>query len=1113
MAMTADGTDHRVDRSPFVWSIVVLLFVLRVIGPVWNSDLFSFFPDSASFSKVARIGPFSPEFWFTERPIGLPLVFWATSSDVRWLVVVQTVVYASAATFVGATILRLARSRALGWVAAVLVGAIVVQPRFALWTVEVLSESLGLTASMLALALWLRVAPSPTRRRIVAATLATVAWLLVRDSHGLPVLVIVAAMVVVAWRCRDRRTRRTTMGCAAVLLAAFAYVAISQGVSERNQYPLINNVGLRILPDDNMTDSFVDKGMPVSPTLLDRTGRNAWDDGEVFLVSPELAEFRDWVRGSGQFDQLTSLVTDAGFWLDVFGRELPGAVRYDFGDYDRFDVGDRLPSRFAWFSGIDSIATFWWFVFVAALGVIVIARRTRLLAIILGTGLVATLTELYASIATDAVEVQRHTIGPLLRLNMLCVITAMLAVDALVRRESPGRAPSRNTWLPVASMSAVVMGVIGWFAVEGRSQDYDPQYARTIVERAARFGGTYYENGIHNKGPIETLVYDAARLVTSFDTYWFAIASLVLVISITLGLAAATTSRVFEATPTAMAVAATLTTLHFFVSSSDYAGVVYSRNITTVMLAIVWMWALSDRPWSEPRRARRAWIGSFVVLGLAVQTLVTTIFAALAVTALLAHRRRISTTLKRPIITAISSFVLATLSAPIWYLLRGRLEEFWSGWWTYATFMSDSTGRGYMEQIGLGWNTMVDYYQERPESALVVIIFVLVGLTRRSKLTAVQRSVGIALVAWFCGGWIELILGQRYSSHYFSVIAVPVALMLASIIAQLSPALTVIGRWWGEPRTADDRRVAHAPTMFAAALLLVSQGSSLFWDGASRAGRFVSFAQESQRRESALDGQSRTVRAILDLVSEDGDAVLAWTMYPWTYLNNERVPATRFSWKSFMLGEIYLGRTSVDYVLPRTWEWFAEDVRESNPAAYLRPQETVLVESAPFADYVNDQFIEAFDGEAVEVRVRRSIWNEITRFDTDSQSRSTPFVDDTGCFRWHGTIDTLSPDAPFGFTFEDLDGSAETVHVSIDARRAWSSSDNVEFASTPRNEESAELTLVVGPRAALLLENEEVVAAVRLDGTVRTTVVAPFDIEVVDGRHSRLTGVPGCVNS
>ncbi|NDD97971.1 MAG: hypothetical protein EBZ93_10800, partial [Actinobacteria bacterium] len=311
------ATSGRIDRSPFVFTIAVLIFVMRVVGPLWRAGMPSFFPDSASFLKVARLGPFSPEFWFTERPVGMPLVFWLVGFDVRWLAVVQSTAYAVAAAFLCATLLRVLSSRWLAWAASALVASIAAQPRFALWCVEALSESLGLTTSVIALAFWIAFANHPSRRMLTISSVATAAWALTRDSHGLPLMIVVMALAFGTWRLREPAMRRTALRCTLALGLTFAYVVVSQGVSNRNQYPLMNNVGLRILPDESMTNSFVDKGMPMSEPLLDRTGRNTWDDGEVFLNSPELESFRDWANGTGQFDQLTSLLTDAPFWIDV----------------------------------------------------------------------------------------------------------------------------------------------------------------------------------------------------------------------------------------------------------------------------------------------------------------------------------------------------------------------------------------------------------------------------------------------------------------------------------------------------------------------------------------------------------------------------------------------------------------------------------------------------------------------------------------------------------------------------------------------------------------------------------------------------------------------------
>ena len=69
----------------------------------------------------------------------------------------------------------------------------------------------------------------------------------------------------------------------------------------------------------------------------------------------------------------------------------------------------------------------------------------------------------------------------------------------------------------VVVFAAAVIG--NWL----RSQNVDPEYTYDIVLRTIRFGGTYYENGIHNKGPLEPFVYQVAAWISSRDSFWYAI--------------------------------------------------------------------------------------------------------------------------------------------------------------------------------------------------------------------------------------------------------------------------------------------------------------------------------------------------------------------------------------------------------------------------------------------------------------------------------------------------------------------------------------------------------------------------------------------------------------
>ena len=61
--------------------------------------------------------------------------------------------------------------------------------------------------------------------------------------------------------------------------------------------------------------------------------------------------------------------------------------------------------------------------------------------------------------------------------------------------------------------------------------DWDPTYIREIVERTMRYGGSFYVNGIHNKGPLEPIVYRFAATFSSWDSYWYAVTVLVMVLA------------------------------------------------------------------------------------------------------------------------------------------------------------------------------------------------------------------------------------------------------------------------------------------------------------------------------------------------------------------------------------------------------------------------------------------------------------------------------------------------------------------------------------------------------------------------------------------------------
>jgi hypothetical protein len=229
-----------------------------------------------------------------------------------------------------------------------------------------------------------------------------------------------------------------------------------------------------------------------------------------------------------------------------------------------------------------------------------------------------------------------------------------------------------------------------------------------------------------------------------------------------------------------------------------------------------------------------------------------------------------------------------------------------------------------------------------------------------------------------------------------------------------------------------------------------------------------------------------------------------------------------------MIGEVYLGKTSPKYVLPDTWNWFAQDMQQTQPRAFARPKETLLDKQTPFAQYVSANYTTAYDGNSMEVGVSKQLWTTLIDEPTQSMniaedeifSETSPYVlSNTNCVRIAGTLnfDQLSDDSGIVFNLTDPTAAFENVHLSLSAIRASSSSDTVEFTGKDIEHDSAEplkFVLVVGSRSAVLVVDGKVAA-----GT-RTGDQAQLSVAIKSGQPSlnslRIDTSPkldGCSNS
>jgi hypothetical protein len=657
---------------------------------------------------------------------------------------------------------------------------------------------------------------------------------------------------------------------------------------------------------------------------------------------------------------------------------------------------------------------------------------------------------------------------------------------------------------PVVIGVFAALAIIAVFHMQLSTANYDPQYMRVLVERTIRLGGSYYENGIHNKGPLEPVVYELAGRIGGRSGFWFVIA--IFTMATTLVIAAATaivTELAGGVRAVAIAVAAMAAT-HLTLSGSDYAGVLYSRNITVGLLAAAFALGAWDGAWRTERRRVGAVLVAGLAVGLAVQTLLSACFTAAPVLAWVMWTRRHEQVRSRPAWLAVPLVAgFGFLSAPIYYRIFGPWDAFVDGWWTYARWMNTATGRSLGGQFGLGVDQFGDYYGDRPVLFVVTVAFLAEMVVRWRSLGGSDRALRATIAGWWLAAWIELVLSQRYSSHYFSILAVPSLLMIAVLVGVTTRRLATMS-------SAASTVLSTALPLAVTIITIYVGGTAPFREGFREASAFHGVDDFDDRREQLIDGRTHMLRAALDLVSEPDDPLLMWTSYPWPYLNLHRVPATRYIWKNFLLGEIYLARSGPQYVLPGTWETFAADVERADPTAFVVEAVNPVVPGTPFETLVDDNFSTVFTDDVATLAFRDDLAQWLRSPPRSSSEASTPTVgldpdapeelEPSGCFRLDGDI-VSAPlnEARVSFRFGSVSSVGEVV-PSITFARTGDGSAAVTSRGTAGNPFAAQVvvspadatafTLVVGSRAAVLVVDGMIVGAVAMDGRDVVTVEA-----------------------
>jgi hypothetical protein len=251
------------------------------------------------------------------------------------------------------------------------------------------------------------------------------------------------------------------------------------------------------------------------------------------------------------------------------------------------------------------------------------------------------------------------------------------------------------------------------------------------------------------------------------------------------------------------------------------------------------------------------------------------------------------------------------------------------------------------------------------------------------------------------------------------------------------------------------------------------------------------------------DGGIRTTQAVLDLVSRDGDPVLAWTADPTIYSQLHRVPATRFITTDDLSTPLVHGRRVAPAVLKSPSIMLTRDLARSSPALMLTKTPVPA-----WVQAVAQLFPTIYPDASVPIGMRSALASQIldpstpTAWHPDSvpstkewQSKDATVIFrsngshatdllpvHTGpCFVLRGNISSNGAAGGIDFRFDDNDDTTPQLDLVFDGDHVSSLTGGLETRRLPSGASGSgptAFTLVVGQRAAGLIVDGQLRAAV-----------------------------------
>ncbi|AZP11738.1 hypothetical protein [Undibacterium parvum] len=372
------------------------------------------FPDTTTYMELAGKKSFLDSL-FAMRPFFSIVLFKIFSQHLSAYSYFQAILYVASWTYLFYVLSGAIKEKFILALVCLALLYFSLYPDFVLWIKTALTESVSISLSVMALAFFIKYLDKNNGRTLIALTGVLVLNAGLRDFNVYYSILYIPLLFAIGL-IRGTKIKPVVLTIFGIAIACTFFIWSANNVGPESHetrwfFSMLNNVGKRILPNENFVKFYEAHGMPKNEALMQMTDFYGHENEHAFYTDPKLSEFRHWLRMDGKTTYVKLLIENPRYTFGQLWRsvnEIFQPYNYLFGSYapENFKgiINIRLPYISLYFLDF--------FLLSVMLGVALYAgHRNARIKFAIGLGFIGLCFPLaFIAYHADAMEVARHAL-------------------------------------------------------------------------------------------------------------------------------------------------------------------------------------------------------------------------------------------------------------------------------------------------------------------------------------------------------------------------------------------------------------------------------------------------------------------------------------------------------------------------------------------------------------------------------------------------------------------------------------------------------------------------------------------------------------------------------